>query len=139
MPKTHQMTGTPTYWSWLAMRARCNYPKNKRYSDYGGRGIRICEEWGKFEAFYADMGERPEGSTIERIDADGNYERANCRWATTNEQNRNKRSTVNVTLGGETLCLKDWCRRLGLRYTTVVMRIRRGASPLRALEREPSL
>jgi hypothetical protein len=132
--KTHQMTGTPTYWSWVAMRVRCNYPKSERYPNYGGRGIRVCERWSKFENFLADMGQRPNGKTIERRDGNGNYEPSNCVWASTDEQNRNKRSTVNVTIDGETLCLKDWCRRFGLKYITVVMRIRRGATHLQALE-----
>ena len=119
------------------MRVRCTYPKNKRYADYGGRGIVVCERWQNFENFLADMGDRPPGKTIERLNRDGNYEPTNCVWASANEQNRNKRSNVNITIDGETLCLKDWCRRLDLKYITIVMRIRRGATHLCALGLEP--
>ena len=90
---THGMTGTPTYGSWKAMRARCLLPNNNRYKYYGGRGIVVCERWlNSFENFLSDMGERPTGMTIDRIDTDGNYEPSNCKWSTYSEQNLNRRS-----------------------------------------------
>jgi hypothetical protein len=85
-------TRTPTYESWAAMIKRCTNPKIKYFKYYGGRGIRVCERWRSFENFLADMGERPEGTTIDRYpDKNGNYEPGNCRWATSKEQGRNKR------------------------------------------------
>lgn len=80
-----------TYSSWHAMRCRCLNPKHKQYADYGGRGIRVHETWNKFENFLADMGERPEDKTLDRIDVDGNYEPGNCKWSTQKEQTANRR------------------------------------------------
>lgn len=89
--RTHGMTRTPTYTSWSAMKARCLNPRDPYYADYGGRGITVCERWLRFDAFFADMGERPRGRTLDRIDANGNYEAGNCRWATYKEQTHNTR------------------------------------------------
>lgn len=82
---------TPTYRTWYAMIQRCTNPNYKYYYLYGGRGITVCERWRDFTNFLADMGERPEGLTIERIDNDKGYYLDNCKWATIEEQNRNKR------------------------------------------------
>lgn len=76
------------------MRARCNKHSTNGFENYGGRGIRVCKRWDRYEAFLADMGERPEGMSIDRIDPDGNYEPGNCRWATAADQRRNQRSRV---------------------------------------------
>ena len=82
---------SPTYRSWTAMIARCTYPSQPQYESYGGRGISVCERWRSFDNFLADMGERPAGTTLDRIDNDGTYEPGNCRWATPTEQQTNKR------------------------------------------------
>ena len=80
-----------TYCSWKNMRERCLNPRHHNFPRYGGRGITICSEWSEFAKFLADMGERPEGRTIDRIDVDGNYEPGNCRWATPKQQTDNRR------------------------------------------------
>lgn len=73
------------------MRQRCNNPKNPKYKDYGGRGVKVCERWNDFALFLEDMGERPTGYSIDRKDVNGNYEPNNCRWATAKEQRANQR------------------------------------------------
>lgn len=88
----HGMTKTPTYRGWHGMRQRCANPKATGFKNYGGRGIKVCERWLDFENFLADMGERPEGRTLDRFpNNDGNYEPGNCRWATSKQQADNKR------------------------------------------------
>ena len=87
----HGCSGTSEYGSWEAMIQRCRNPNDKRYKDYGGRGISICARWLDFRNFLADMGKRPKGLTLERINNDGNYTPKNCTWATLKEQQHNTR------------------------------------------------
>lgn len=131
---THRMSGTPTHNSWCAMKQRCNYVGSEGYAYYGGRGIKVCERWNDFAAFLEDMGERPEGHTIERKDTDGDYEPGNCIWATMAQQQRNRRSTILIERNGITKCVKDWCNELGIKPDVVYGRIRYGMSPQEALK-----
>lgn len=91
--RTHGRSSTPEHKTWEAMRQRCLNPRNPSYPQYGGRGIRICDRWMAFENFYADMGRRPVGTSIDRVDVNGDYEPDNCRWATAVEQMRNTTRT----------------------------------------------
>ena len=88
--KTHGLADTPMYNAWRTMRARCSNPTHENYRHYGGRGIRVCARWESFENFLADMGERPEGKEIDRINNNGHYKPGNCRWVTHAENVRNR-------------------------------------------------
>jgi hypothetical protein len=132
-----QGTPSPTYVSWQSMWARCARKKHPKYSNYGGRGIRVCERWRSFSAFLGDMGLRPDGMTLDRIEASGNYEPGNCRWATNTEQNGHRSSCVLLTFHGDTRTIAEWGRRTGIAANTIRMRLKYGWSPERALSTDP--
>ena len=131
---THGMYGTPTYQVWSSMKGRCLNQKDHAYVNYGGRGIKICERWLKFENFLADMGERPEGMSIDRENNDGDYELGNCRWATQKEQCRNTRRNKFVEYKGEKKTISEWAEQIGMSSTTLWKRLDRGWSVERALK-----
>lgn len=129
----HGMCKTPTYKAWQHMRERCRNPKCAQYSDYGGRGISVDPRWDQFENFLADMGERPfPAAQLDRIDNNGNYTPANCRWATRTVQTRNTRRNLLVTLGNEDMCLKDAAGRIGISAPTIMWRAKRDSITLQA-------
>jgi hypothetical protein len=133
----HGKRDAKIYRVWWDMRNRCENPSRKYYPDYGGRGITVCDEWKKFSAFYRDMGDAPEGCTLERIDNDKGYSADNCRWATRLEQARNRRSNLLVTIGEETLSLAERVEKHGVPYNTVFRRLKRGWDPLLAITTAP--
>jgi hypothetical protein len=96
--KSHGMSSTLIYHIWKAMLKRCNNPNDNAYKNYGGRGIRVCDDWTSFETFYDDMGNRPDGLQLDRIDNDGNYEPSNCRWISRAINNSNPRCTIPESL-----------------------------------------
>lgn len=123
-----------TYIAWCNMHSRCSNENNKRFASYGGRGIAVSKRWAKFENFLADMGECPDGLTLDRSNNNRNYCKANCRWSTPEAQCRNKTNTIRVSAFGETKLLIDWVSGTRLKYTTAWMRIfSLGWPPERAL------
>lgn len=132
----HASTGaeTTTYQAWASMKKRCLNPTHASFSDYGGRGITVCSRWlESFENFLADMGECPDGLSLERGDNDKGYSQENCRWATLMEQNSNRRSNTWITFNGKTLTVTQWARELGMKKNTLIERFRRGQSAESAL------
>jgi len=127
-PKPHGFRGTPIYRSWSNMIQRCTNPKNEKYSIYGGRGISVCERWRDIRNFVLDMGPRPDGTSIERIDGNGNYEPSNCKWATVTEQNRNTSRNRFIEWNGERRCIADWSKKTGIHEATILQRLEAGLS-----------
>lgn len=127
---THGASGRRTFNIWCLMRKRCD---DKRDPAYGGRGISYCDRWGKYEHFVADMGEAPDGLSLERKNNDGGYEPGNCRWATQKEQCRNRRSSRSLTVRGQTHTIVEWAERTGVSRRTIMSRIRLGWDAERAI------
>lgn len=123
---THHKSNVKLYKVWNAMKQRCHNKNNKRYKDYGGRGIAVCSEWkDDFMSFYnwALSNGYKDNLTIDRINNNGNYEPNNCRLVDKKQQARNRRSNITYTINGETKCIADWCNILGLKQKTVYQRI----------------
>lgn len=121
----HGAAGSPEYNSWVGARLRCHNEKDKNYNNYGGRGISLCDRWrNSFSAFLEDMGERPLGTTLDRIDVNGNYEKSNCRWASTKQQGRNMRKTIWITIGDRTLSVPEWSEISGIPEPVIRQRYR---------------
>lgn len=112
-----------TYRSWIQMRRRCLDKKCHNYPKYGGRGITVCKRWDDFALFLADMGERPKGYTLDRIDCNKGYYKENCRWATALTQNWNRRNIRNITYKNKTLHVTEWAAKLGLKPECLKKRI----------------
>lgn len=118
-----------TYHIWESMRSRCLCPTDKRYSAYGGSGILVCERWADFSNFLEDMGEKPEGMTLDRIDGTLGYTKENCRWATTMEQVCNRSVSIWVVRDGVRKVLKHWCLELNVSYSRALREIKKGLTP----------
>ncbi len=116
---------TQEYRCWQLMKRRCENPADESYIWYGQRGITVCERWHSFENFLADMGQKPHGHSIERIDNDGNYEPSNCRWATMKEQSINKRNTIFVNFRGQKMPLATAAELAGISYASAWHRANR--------------
>lgn len=119
----------PLYKTWKSMLMRCNNPNVRGYKHYGGRGIKVCDRWSGdlgFENFVNDMGERPDGTTLDRIDVNGNYEPSNCRWATTEQQMNNRTDNSRIILNGESITCAQLCKKYGFYYTWVAHQLRAG-------------
>ena len=130
---THGMENTLVYNTWAQMLSRCRNPKSKMYKDYGGRGIKVYEKWHKFEGFIEDMGEKPCGLTLDRIDVNGDYNPSNCRWASFKEQARNKRNTVYLDYDGQRKSLPEWAEIKGIKRRKLAQRLGAGWTVERAL------
>lgn len=131
---SHGMTKMPTFRSWESMKQRCLNPNNRAYSEYGGRGIKVHSQWiDSFDTFLSDMGDRPKGTSLDRIDVNGDYTPSNCRWATRSEQQRNKRVTAYLKLNGVEKPVKCWSDETGIPSDVIFWRIRNGWSVEKAL------
>ena len=122
------MSNSTEYTSWKEMKRRCYNANYDDYHLYGGKGITVCQRWlDAFVNFFEDMGLKPfPEATIDRLNGDGNYEKDNCRWATKMEQSQNTSKTRMLTFNGETHCLREWARRLGITHRTLSARLAKG-------------
>lgn len=126
------MDGLPLFQSesrFRSMRERCNNPNHRAFARYGGRGIRVCERWDDFRSFMQDMGPRPDGTSLDRIDNDNGYNPDNCRWATDLEQMSNRSINRIITIDGVSKTVSEWCRHFGISTSTASSRIKKGMEP----------
>lgn len=127
--KTHGLSRTREYSSLRCAIRRCTDPRDVSWDRYGGRGIRVCQRWlDDPQTFVEDMGERPLETTLERLNVNGDYEPSNCVWATNADQHRNRRDNLNISIDGDSRCLKDWSETLGINYGTLKYRFHNGWS-----------
>lgn len=127
---SHGMSDTVEYTTWRSIKTRCHKESYSRYSEWGGRGIKVCDRWlNSFENFYADMGPRPSNKhSIDRINNDGNYEPSNCKWSSIEDQGNNKSNNILITYRDKTLSLTQWCRELDFKYLKAYGRVKRGVT-----------
>ncbi len=137
MPTTHGMYHTPENKVWSSMRERCLNPHHMHYARYGGRGVTVCARWAVFETFYADMGPRPPGTTLERRNNDKGYSPDNCVWASRKDQQRNRVNVRNYTFRGKTQCIAAWAEETGIAHATLTSRFNSGWCAERALTLKP--
>lgn len=125
---------SPTYTVWRGMLRRCSDQTHPSYANYGGKGVAVCERWKLFEAFLEDMGERPDGKTLDRVDGSKGYSKSNCRWFTMKEQANNRANNHLLTFRGETHNIAEWATILGIKEGTIRARVCRGATDDEALK-----
>lgn len=130
MAKTHGMRQSPEYITWAAMHRRCRYPSQQNYNRYGGAGISVAPEWSRFEQFFLDMGQKPQGLTLDRIDPTKGYCKSNCRWATVKEQNDSRRHVLKLIDGR---VAAQVARENGISTEAFHRRIQRGWDPALAV------
>ena len=135
MPKK---SNTPTYTSWVEMRRRCRSGHRADSHWYQGRGISVCDAWNSYDQFLADMGERPPGTTLDRVDNSGGYSPENCRWADAGVQARNRRSSRLIEFSGITQTLEEWSRQTGIKVPCLRYRLGKGW-PLERAFGEPAM
>lgn len=136
--KTHGMKGTKIYSKWLSMKARCYKKSCKGYKNYGGRGIKVCDDWkNSFITFYewAIKNGYQDNLTIERIDVNGNYEPDNCKWITNTEQQNNKKNNTYIIYNGDKHTIAEWSRIMGINKNTISGRLRKGWTTKRVLSK----
>jgi hypothetical protein len=121
----HGGCGSREHVSWKSMRSRCLNENVKAYADYGGRGISVCERWDSFENFIEDMGPRPSGTSIDRVDNNGNYEPGNCRWATRKQQSNNTRRNTFIEVNGVSKTISQWSMHYGVNVKCIIKRLSR--------------
>ena len=119
----HDYVNTPTYRSWYNMKSRCNNPNYKNSYLWKGKGIKYPDRWESFIFFLSDMGERPEGTSLDRIDGNKSYSKLNCRWATPKEQMNNTYNNRFLSFNGQTMTLQQWADELGMHRKTLSCRI----------------
>jgi len=130
MAKTHRMTGTSEHKAWGDMKSRCFNPNHKRYADWGGRGITVCDRWkNSFENFFADMGLKPTSRhSIDRINNDGDYCPENCKWSTRKNQQNNRRGNHLIIIKELTFTIAEWTEKKGYKTTVIIDRLQLGWS-----------
>lgn len=133
MHVTHGKCHTRIYGIWQNMLQRCQNKNAAKWNIYGGRGITVCERWKTFQNFYEDMGDPPDGTTLDRIDSNGNYCKDNCRWATNDVQSRNRSANRILKLGDKEQVVTDWGKELGIDPNTLCSRLERGWTVERTL------
>jgi hypothetical protein len=127
---------TRTYYSWSGAKERCSRKKSKQFKNYGGRGIKMCRRWlNSFKNFLKDMGEKPIGKSIDRINNNGDYKPSNCRWATQKEQTNNTRKNHFLKFRGKKMSISQWAEEIGMKENTLYLRIHKGWSIESALTR----
>ena len=132
---THGLSGTPEHKAWINMKSRCFNPNHPRYSDWGGRGITVCDRWkNSFENFLADMGSRPTAKhSLDRIDNNADYSPENCKWSTKAEQSNNTRYNRLITIGCVTLNIVQWAKKMNISEQLIYGRLKLGWSEYKAV------